>query len=156
MNEMKEKLRAIALRDGRFAPDAFYFLFEALEVAVKLAGKDGLQGTARHVTGKEVLSGMRDHALTIFGPLTPEVWRSWGVESTLDWGRVVFTLVEAGMLKRQDEDRLEDFADGFEFEPTFVERYQPKLAGVLSQRGPASESASEGPGGEASGSGAPG
>lgn len=157
MNDMKEKLRAIALRDGRFAPDAFYFLFEALEVAVKLAGKDGLQGTARHVTGVEVLAGMREHALAIFGPLTPQVWRSWGVESTLDWGRVVFTLVDSGMLKRQDEDALEDFADGFEFERTFVERYQPKLAGVLSQRGAGSRDAGAGAGedAESGGGGAP-
>jgi uncharacterized repeat protein (TIGR04138 family) len=143
MNDMKEKLRAIALRDGRFSPEAYYFLFEALEAAVKLAGKEGLQGAARHVTGKEVLAGMREHALTVFGPLTPQVWRSWGIHETLDWGRVVFVLVDAGMLKRQDEDRLEDFADGFDLERTFVEAYRPKLAGVLTQRGGGANPAAE-------------
>lgn len=140
MNDMKEKLRGIAMRDGRFAPDAYYFLFDSLELAVKLAGKDGLQGPARHVTGREVLTGMRERALELFGPLTPQVWRAWGVRETLDWGRVVFVLVDAGMLKRQDDDRLEDFADGFDFERTFVEGYQPKLAGALSPRGAAPDS----------------
>jgi uncharacterized repeat protein (TIGR04138 family) len=137
MNDMKEKLRGIALRDGRFAPDAYYFLFESLEVAVELAGKKGLQGAARHVSGRDVLAGMREHALAIFGPLTPQVWRAWGIKDTLDWGRVVFVLVDAGMLKRQAEDRLEDFADGFDFERTFVEPYQPALTGVLAPRGAA-------------------
>jgi uncharacterized repeat protein (TIGR04138 family) len=133
MND-RDKLRAIALRDGRYSPEAFYFLFEALEVAVKLAGKDELQGSARHVTGREVLSGMREHAIQLFGPLAGHVWRSWGIHSTLDWGRIVFVLVDESLLRRQDEDRLEDFGDGFDFDDAFVESYKPKLGGVLAQR----------------------
>jgi uncharacterized repeat protein (TIGR04138 family) len=130
----RDKLREIALRDGRYSPEAFYFLFEALEVAVKLAGKDELQGAARHVTGQEVLNGMRQHALNSFGPLAGHVWRSWGIQSTLDWGRIVFVLVEQSLLRRQDDDRLEDFAAGFDFDAAFVDAYKPQLGGVLGQR----------------------
>jgi uncharacterized repeat protein (TIGR04138 family) len=133
MND-RDKLREIALRDGRYSPEAYYFLFEALEVAVKLAGKDELQGTARHVTGQEVLGGMRQHAINSFGPLAGHVWRSWGIKSTLDWGRIVFVLVEQSLLRRQDDDRLEDFAAGFDFDAAFVDAYKPQLSGVLGMR----------------------
>src|SRR6185503_210786 len=134
MNDTKEKLRQIALSDGRFSPEAFYFLFEALEIAVRLAGKEGLQGPARHVTGQEVVHGMRAHALQQFGPLAPSVWRSWGVRETMDWGRIVFLLVDRGLLKRQDNDTIEDFRDDLDFERVFVDGYRAKLAELLAAR----------------------
>jgi uncharacterized repeat protein (TIGR04138 family) len=134
MNDTKEKLRQIALRDGRYRPDAFYFLFEALETAVRLAGKESLQGPARHVTGQEVLQGMRAHATASFGPLAPYVWRAWGVKETLDWGHIVFLLVEQGLLKRQDEDKIDDFRAGFDFDRAFEQDYRRRLAEALAAR----------------------
>lgn len=92
-----------------------------------LAGKEGREGTDRHVTGQEVLDGMRHYALQIFGPLAAQVWRSWGVNATLDWGQIVFLLVEEGLLNRQDSDTIEDFRDGFSFDQAFVDGYRPVL-----------------------------
>jgi uncharacterized repeat protein (TIGR04138 family) len=126
---MSEAIRRLALRDGRYSPEAFRFLFEALSYAVKLAGKEGAEGSERHVTGQEVLAGMRACARDMFGPLAPEVWRSWGVQTSLDWGRIVFLLVEAGMLKRQEQDSLDDFQQGFDFEEAFVAGYKADLKG---------------------------
>lgn len=80
------------------------------------------------MTGGEVLEGMRAHALELFGPLAAQVWRSWGVRETLDWGRIVFLLVDAGLLKRQETDTIEDFKDGFDLDEAFVRHYQPRLA----------------------------
>jgi uncharacterized repeat protein (TIGR04138 family) len=136
MNDTKEKLRKIAIGDGRYSPEAFYFLFEALETAVKLAGKEELTGPARHVTGREVLAGMRQRALTNFGPLASYVWKSWGVRDSMDWGRIVFLLVDHGLLKRQDEDSIEDFRDGFDFEAAFADGYRERLAEMLASRTP--------------------
>jgi uncharacterized repeat protein (TIGR04138 family) len=120
-------VRDLALRDGRYSPEAFRFLFESLQVAVKIAGREEAKGTERHVTGQEVLAGMREHAGTLFGPLAAQVWRSWGVHDTLDWGRIVFLLVEAGLLNRQETDTIEDFRSGFDFEEAFVRGYRPRL-----------------------------
>ncbi len=94
---------------------------------MKLAGREESKGAERHVTGQEVLAGMREHARTLFGPLAAQVWRSWGVHDTLDWGRIVFLLVEAGLLNRQDTDTIEDFRSGFDFEEAFVRGYRPSL-----------------------------
>jgi hypothetical protein len=49
------------------------------------------------------------------------------VRETLDWGRIVFLLVDAGLLNRQEEDKIEDFKDGFDFDEAFVKKYKPKL-----------------------------
>ena len=117
----------LALKDGRYSPEAFRFLFESLPHAVKLAGKEQAEGTGRHVTGQEVLAGMRAHASQLFGPLAAAVWRSWGVRETLDWGRIVFLLVEGGLLNRQESDTIDDFAAGFDFEEAFVRGYRVAL-----------------------------
>lgn len=124
---MQDPLRKLATSDGRYSPEAFRFLLESLDYALRLAGKEHAQGPSRHVTGKEVLAGMRAYASELFGPLAAQVWRSWGIHDTLDWGRVVFLLVDADLLKRQESDTLEDFSDGFDFDQAFVERYVPTL-----------------------------
>lgn len=120
---MNDPLFEVATKDGRFSVEAYRFLFEALEDAVQLAGKQGAEGLERHVTGQEVLTGMRVFAERVFGPLSAEVWRSWGVHSSLDWGRIVFLLVDAGLLARREEDSIDDFRKGFDFDRVFVEEY---------------------------------
>lgn len=123
-----EQLRTVALADGRYSFEAFRFLFEALPEAVRLAGKEHAKDTGRHVTGQEVLTGLRAHALQLFGPLAAPVWRAWGVRDTLDWGRIVFLLVDGGLLNRQENDTVEDFRAGFDFDEAFVRGYRVPVA----------------------------
>lgn len=129
-------LRKLALKDGRYTPEAFQFLYEALDTALQLAGRETEEGAARHVTGKELLAGMRRHAELQFGPLAGAVWRAWGIRDTLDWGRIVFLLVEEGMLNRQESDSIEDFRSGFDFDEAFVRSYRPELPSDLFARPP--------------------
>jgi uncharacterized repeat protein (TIGR04138 family) len=124
-------LRKLALKDGRYAPEAFQFLFDSLDPAVRLAGRENAEGVERHVTGQELLNGMRAHAVQQFGPLAGQVWRAWGIRDTLDWGRIVFLLVDEGMLNRQESDSIEDFRQGFDFDQAFVASYQPQLPAEL-------------------------
>jgi uncharacterized repeat protein (TIGR04138 family) len=127
MEDPIETLRPLANRDGRYAPEAFAFLFNALPTAVEVAGKEAAKGTERHVSGQQLLEGMRRFALGQFGPLAGQVWRAWGVQQTLDWGRIVFILVEANLLNRQESDTVEDFREGFDFDEAFVKDYSPML-----------------------------
>ena len=110
-------------------------MFESLPHAVRQAGKEKAEGAERHVTGQEVLGGMRALAAQLFGPLAAAVWRSWGVRETLDWGRIVFLLVENGLLNRQETDTIEDFRDGFDFEEAFVLGYRVPLPEALGNAG---------------------
>lgn len=117
----------LAFRDGRYSLEAFRFLFEALPQAVALAGKEKAEGASKHVTGQEVLAGMQAHAKQLFGPLASAVWRSWGVREPLDWGRIVFLLVDNGLLNRQESDTLEDFECQMDFDDIFVRQYRVTL-----------------------------
>lgn len=127
MRDLRQMVRKLALEDGRFAPDAFEFLFESLEPAVQGAGKGEAQGADRHITGQELVEGLRQEAHRLFGPLAAHVWRTWGVHRTLDWGHIVFLLVEEGLLNRRESDSIEDFREGFDFDEFFVENYRFEL-----------------------------
>jgi uncharacterized repeat protein (TIGR04138 family) len=124
---LSDSVRKLALQDGRYAPEAFQFLYESLDTAIQLAGRGDAQGKERHVTGQELVLGLRAHAREVFGPLAAPVWRAWGIHETMDWGRIVFLLVEAGLLNRQESDTIDDFRDGFDFDAWFVREYRPSL-----------------------------
>ncbi len=124
---MSQSLHKLALEDGRYSPEAYRFLFEALEAVVQDLGRDSEEGVARHVSGQELLGGLKARARREFGPLAAQVWRSWGIREALDWGRIVFLLVDKQMLRRQDEDSLEDFGEEFDFDAAFVDGYELEL-----------------------------
>lgn len=128
---MNDRLRNLALQDGRFSPEAYRFLLDGLEHAIRLAGRAQKEGVERHVTGNEVLAGLIEYARNSFGPLAAQVWRSWGLTETLDWGRIVFVLVDNELLSRQEEDRMEDFQSDLDFDRLFVEEYEVRLPNQL-------------------------
>ena len=65
----------------------------------------------------------RDFALEQFGLTARIVLSFWGIQNTEDIGRIVFLLIEAGLLMKQDSDRLEDFEAVYDFEEDFEEGY---------------------------------
>ncbi|MEM8710095.1 MAG: Minf_1886 family protein [Planctomycetota bacterium] len=122
-----DPLRKVWKKDSRYRLEAYMFLFDALDKTVKSTGRDAETGASRHVTGQELLDGMRIHAERLFGPLAAQVWRTWGVNSTLDWGQIVFNLVDNELLRRQESDSIEDFREGYDFDEVFVASYRPTL-----------------------------
>lgn len=91
-----------------------------------LAGLEYLQSRLserRHVTGAEVTHACRDFALEQYGLIAREVLEHWGIRETADFGRIVYALVEVGLLVTQPGDRIEDFQDVFSFERAFEESY---------------------------------
>jgi uncharacterized repeat protein (TIGR04138 family) len=108
-------------RDSRYDFNAYAFLYEALEFTQKRLGRDAasLDPKDRHVTGQELLEGIRQYATDQFGPLAAAVFRAWGVTRTGDFGRIVFNLVNAGLLGKTESDRIEDFDDGYDFDEAF-------------------------------------
>jgi uncharacterized repeat protein (TIGR04138 family) len=122
--DFHEALRQILERDTRYAPEAYGFVREALEFTIKLLQKPE-QGPARHVSGMELLDGIRQYALQEYGPLTLRVLNHWGVRRGEDFGEIVFALVESGVLGKTAEDRREDFAGGYDFEAAFAAPFRP-------------------------------
>ena len=120
-----ETLDQIIAEDQRFDKEAYVFVREALDFTIKLLKKDRSKNDARHVTGQELLDGIRQHAIKEYGPMTKTVLNSWGVRSCDDFGEIVFNLVEKGILGKTDQDRREDFHRGYDFEEAFVRPFRP-------------------------------
>src|ERR1700733_15860333 len=91
-----EAVEQIIARDPRFARDAYAFVREALDFTQKLIGKEN-KGNVRHITGQELLDGIRQFALQQFGPMVVTVFEEWGIHSCKDFGELVFNMVESGL-----------------------------------------------------------
>ena len=112
-NNLEERLRELAVRDGRYSLQAYRFIYEALDYTLKKLG------CKRHVSGRELMLGLRDLAIEQFGGLAPMVFGAWGVLRTSDFGNIVWNLVEAGLMSRSDSDTLSDFDEVYDFRKTF-------------------------------------
>jgi uncharacterized repeat protein (TIGR04138 family) len=109
----EQKISQILLRDDRYSREAYRFVQEGLEYTVQRRGRRG------HVSGPELLEGLRDMARERFGLMARTVLNQWGLHKTGDFGEIVFNLVDEQIMSRQDSDTREDFADRYDFEETF-------------------------------------
>jgi len=117
--DTEELIKQIVARDPRYAIDAYDFIRHALDYTVQKSDNP------RHVSGQELLEGIREFALQQFGPMTKTTLDQWGVQRTEDIGEIVFNMVETGVLGRTDEDSRADFANGYDFDETFRRPFQP-------------------------------
>ena len=124
----EEVLELIVARELRYHRDAYRFVREALDHTQKAIAKSR-KSEPKHVTGKELLEGIRQYALSQFGPMTLAVFEEWGVRSGEDFGEIVFRMVEFGLLAKTEEDRLDDFRGGYDFEEAFRKPFLPESRG---------------------------
>jgi uncharacterized repeat protein (TIGR04138 family) len=122
----EEVLDQILTTDKRYARDAYLFVREALDHTQKAVVKEGKGGVVRHVTGQELLSGIREYALLQFGPMVITVFEEWGIRSCKDFGEMVFVMVEHSLLAKTDKDTRADFEAGYDFHETFRKPYLPQ------------------------------
>lgn len=111
----------------RFHQNAYEFVFESLQFTqqnLKRYADVDIDDEAAHISGEELLDGIRQFALKRFGMLTPLVFHQWGVASTDDFGRIVFELIDRGEMRKTDRDHLSDFCDLYDFEQVFDREYE--------------------------------
>jgi uncharacterized repeat protein (TIGR04138 family) len=119
-----EALDAIAASDRRYQRDAYIFLRDALDFTTKQQKK--VKGaTVRHVSGPELLEGVRQYALKEFGPMVLTVFENWGIHSTEDIGHMVFNLIAAGIFGKTDQDSIDDFKNVYDFQEAFAKPFAP-------------------------------
>lgn len=104
-------------RNPRYQETAYVFLLSALHFVLQR------MDVPRHISGRELAEGVRDLAIDRFGPMARTVLEHWGICSTRDVGEIVFALVECGILIKEEEDDVRDFADVFDFEEVFERTY---------------------------------
>jgi len=119
--ETPKDFETIVREDGRYPIEAFMFLQDSLKRAVKeVYGEQAEQEEGpHHVTGRQLCYALRDEAIERWGLLARTVLKRWGINSTLDFGRMVFLLTENGLWQKTEEDKLEDFRDVYDFDEAF-------------------------------------
>ena len=110
-------VKDIHARDSRYAPELYGFVMDGLQFTT------AAQAQRRHVSAEELLRSMCVFARQKYGVLAHSVLERWGVAGTSDIGRVVFHLVESGVLARQESDRIEDFDDVLDLKQELEESY---------------------------------
>jgi uncharacterized repeat protein (TIGR04138 family) len=120
-----EVVEQICEKDLRFSSDAYHFVQEGLNHTLKSLKRGG-QHTHRHVSGQELLHGLREFALKEYGPMSKAVLNEWGIKTTDDIGQIVFNLVNASVLGKNDTDSPGDFKNVFTFDDAFVKPFVPR------------------------------
>jgi len=131
-------LEELVRRDPRYAYEAYEFVFAALAHTQKLLGRvpqepaeepaeepsDESVAVEHHVSGPELLDGIRDLALREFGLMARTVFRMWGIESTGDFGEIVFNLIEANLMSKTEGDSRADFVGVYDLDQALVHDYR--------------------------------
>ena len=121
----EEAFAKIQAKDPRYHRDAYLFVREALDYTQKTIGKDPRR-RSRHVTGQELLGGIREFALQQFGPMVKTVLEEWGIRCTKDFGEIVFNMIEVEWLAKTEKDSLADFEHVYDFDDAFRKPFLPK------------------------------
>ncbi len=106
-----------ASADGRYEKYAWRFVLSGVESTIDMLRVD------RHISGEELLEGLKVTASRQFGPMAKEVLNHWGIYTTRDIGNIVFGLIDVKLLESNEEDLIEDFDDVFDFQKVFEEDY---------------------------------
>ena len=108
---------------GPYPPQAFHFVQEGLRQTVETlfdsTDSEECDEFSRHITGQQLCMGLREHAIQQYGLLAFNVLDSWNIRKTIDFGNIVFALVDAGLMRKTEDDHLSDFADVYEFDEAF-------------------------------------
>jgi uncharacterized repeat protein (TIGR04138 family) len=130
-------LAELLRRDKRYHLDAYVFVFDALRYAHEQLGMGSSPGSIedtvvdrptedeRHISGQQLCEAIRLYAVKQYGGLAKSVLNHWGVQSTGDFGEIVFNLITIGQMRKTDSDRREDFDQVFNFDEGFRDTFGP-------------------------------
>ena len=110
---------------GLYPAEAFEFVQQGLGYTVhKLHGQIKIPNVSRHISGQQLCEGLREFALMQWGMLAETVLRRWNITKTIDFGKIVFTLVDNGFMQKTEHDNIEDFRNVFDFHTAFAAGYK--------------------------------
>lgn len=133
-SSFEEAVDLVCCKDSRYDRDAYFFLRDALEFTIGMLKKP-VVGPGRHVSGRELLEGIRCFSIREFGPIAKRVLNTWGICKSSDFGEIVFNLVGKGILGATESDKKEDFADAYDFDEAFVKPFLPESASTAGAGG---------------------
>jgi uncharacterized repeat protein (TIGR04138 family) len=119
----EQSVKLIVAANSSYRADAYFFIRDALDYTKRTAGRN--KADEKHVTGKELLEGIRAFALETYGPMAVTVLEEWGVRNCGDFGELVFIMIEHNLLAKSETDNRADFKDGYDFDEAFRKPFLP-------------------------------
>ncbi|MHC4909703.1 MAG: Minf_1886 family protein [Planctomycetota bacterium] len=115
--------REVMAKAGPYPIEAFGFVREGLSYTAQRVHDDfeELADAGRHISGQELCMGLRDYAIDQYGMLAPTVLSHWRIRRTDDFGRIVYAMIEAGLMTQTDADSIDDFRAVYDFRDAFSE-----------------------------------
>jgi uncharacterized repeat protein (TIGR04138 family) len=139
MMDPSHPIAELMQRDRRFHVESYVFVLDALRYAQEVMGlgeargeergddSDELDAQAiaqRHVSGQELCEAIRRFALEQYGFMAKSVLNHWGVQTTRDFGAIVFNLIDIGHMRKTPSDRLDDFNNVFDFDEGLKRKFR--------------------------------
>ncbi len=115
---------AVALGPNpRFPLLAYDFVRDAVDLGLRtdFRLRRDPSGPPRHISGAQLLLAFRELALQRFGKRARAALADWGILRTEDIGAIIFELVDARLLGKTENDKPEDFTNGYDFREAFPE-----------------------------------
>jgi uncharacterized repeat protein (TIGR04138 family) len=108
-------IEEVAHAVGVYPVEAYVFVQEGLRFTVARLHGAGRPGKGKgHVSGQQIARGLREYAQLQWGMMATTVLRSWSITTTYDFGRIVFALVEGGIIHKTDEDNIDEFRNVYD------------------------------------------
>ena len=121
----KDQLQLV--RSSKYPFEAFLFVQRGLDYTVRRIHGDPAtvhDPSGRHVSGNTLCEGLRDYALQQYGLMARPVLAHWRIQRSEDFGHIVFSLVDAGLMHKTEDDSIHDFTDVYDFDDAFSPRLQ--------------------------------
>jgi uncharacterized repeat protein (TIGR04138 family) len=137
MHDPHDPLAELLSKDHRYKREAYVFVFESLRFAHEVLGLGEEQSSEpipelieetektpeRHVSGQELCEAIRQYAQHLYGYMAKTVLNSWGLNSTGDFGEIVFNLIRAKQMRKTPQDTRADFDDVYDFDDAFCKNF---------------------------------
>ena len=110
----------------QYSAKAVEFIHHGLDYTVKhIHGPEVPEAAqCRHVSGQQLCDGLRELALARWGRMARTVLHCCNVCDTMDFGQIVFSLIDVGMMQKVEGDTIEDFRNVYDFQTVFETDYR--------------------------------
>ena len=124
----RRTLEQIVVDCGRYPIEAFEFVRHGLNhtvVSIHGEAKARRPDTQCHISGQQLCQGLRSYAIERYGVMAKAVLNHWGITRSVDFGRIVFAMVEGKLMQKNEEDDIHDFDNVFDFKTAFEPPARP-------------------------------
>jgi len=106
----------VVAKDPRYNARAYALLMDVIHY---------LGANGKHMGAEDILDEFRERTLDQYGPMSYTVLSEWGLTRCEDIGEMMFNLVEARRVAKDENDSPEGFVGGYDFKEAFLGPYEP-------------------------------